>query len=422
MAKQQRKLPMTMSKKELQEDVWTLAVQRARQLYEMFDHVSVQFSGGKDSTAALHAILAAAHEKPEERLPVRVIFWDEEIISPETEAYVRRVSQREDVDFEWYCVPLWQRNSASSKEPYWAPWAPEHEDKWVRPLPPEAITEIPGYEGVHNPEKRLAHAELASYIYNPGEHGEAVQVLGIRAAESLSRYRAVARREKDNWIVQDNTKTIRGALWKAYPIYDWSTQDVWTAPKLLGWDYNHDYDYQEMNGYTSHSQRVGSPFGAEALRKLDMWPVLFPDRWEKMIDRVPGVRTAALYARSELYSWGEYPTKPEGITWPAYVKQILDGLKPEARLHHSEKVRKVLLTHKNNTGGALIAEKALHPDSGLAWDYLAMLAQRGDMYNRRDPSNRIVSRHKTKEYERALRKYHDDLARVRAEGRIKEII
>lgn len=422
MSEKQKKPRSLLPKKELDEDVWTLAVQRARQLYEMFDHVTVQFSGGKDSTATLHAILAAAHEKPDERLPVRVIFWDEEVISNETVDYVRRISQRDDVNLEWYCVPIKHRNAASSKQPYWAPWAPEDKDKWVRELPPEAITEIPGYEGVHNPEKRLHHSDLAAYVYNPGEHGEAVQVLGIRAAESLTRYRAVVRREKDNWIVQDHAKTVRGALWKAYPIYDWSTQDVWTAPKLFGWDYNHEYDFQEMNGYTSHSQRVGTPFGNEALRKLDMWPVLFPDMWEKMLDRVPGVATAARYAKSELYAWGEYPAKPEGITWPAFVKKILDGLQPEARLANAKLVKSELAAHYKASNNALLAETALHPESGLAWDYLAMLAQRGDMNGRRSPSIRIVSQHKTKEYERALRKYHDELAHIRAEGRIKEII
>ena len=411
----------TLSKKELDTDVWTLAVQRARQLYDMFDHVAVMFSGGKDSTATLHAMLAAAHEKPAERLPLRAIFWDEEIISKETEDYVRRISQRDDVNLEWYCVPIKHRNAASSKQPYWASWAPEDEHKWVRPLPPEAITEIPGYNH-HNPDERMHHSDLAALLFNPGEHGEAVQAFGIRAAESLRRYSAVTRREKDNWIVQDNAKTVRGALWKAYPVYDWSTQDVWTAPKILGWDYNHNYDLQEMHGYTSHSQRVGTPFGNEALQHLSMWPVLFPDMWEKMIDRVPGVATAVRYSKTELYAFGEKPTKPDGITWPAFVKQILDGLQPEARRKNAKTIKSVLDTHYKNSNNALLAEKVPHPNSGLSWDFVAMLAQRGDMNGRRSPAGRLVSPNKTDEYNQALAKYNDDITRLRKEGRMKEII
>lgn len=419
----QKKAPKTLKKKDLDEDVWTLAVQRARQLYDMFDHVAVQFSGGKDSTATLHAVLAAAHEKPEERLPLRVVFWDEEIVSKETEDYVRRISQRDDVALEWYCIPIKHRNAASSKQPYWAPWAPEDKHKWVRPLPPEAITDLPGgYAGLHDPEKRLHHSDLSPLIFDPAIHGEACEALGIRAAESLRRYGAVSKREKDNWIIRNTLKAVRGALWKAYPVYDWSTQDVWTAPKLLGWDYNHNYDLQEMHGLTSHSQRVGPPFGNEALQKLNMWPVLFPDLWEKMIERVPGVATAARYATTELYAWGEYPEKPDGITWPQFIKQILDKLDPEARRDNAEAITNHINTHKRASGNELIPEKAWHPESGASWDYLAMLAQRGDMMGRRAPSNRIVSQEKTKEYARTVQKYNDDLARVREEGRMKEII
>lgn len=414
--------PRTLKKAALDEDVWTLAVQRARQLYDMFDHLTVQFSGGKDSTATLHAVLAAAHEKPAERLPLRVVFWDEEIVPKETEDYVRRIAQRDDVALEWYCVPIKHRNAASSKQPYWAPWAPEDRDKWVRPLPPEAITEIPGYNYHDGPDHYLHHSDLSPLLFDPGTHGEAVEIMGIRAQESLRRYGAVSKREKDNWIVRNTHKAVRGALWKAYPVYDWTTEDVWTAPKLLGWDYNHNYDLQEMHGLSSYAQRVGTPFGNEALQKLDMWPVLFPDMWEKMIERVPGVATAARYATTELYAWGEYPEKPAGITWPQFIRQILDGLQPEARHKNAEAVAKYMETHKRASGGELIPEKAWHPESGLSWDYLAMLAQRGDMMGRRSPSNRIVSQDKTKEYDRTVRKYHADLARLRAEGRMKEII
>lgn len=416
------KRPVTLKKGTLDDDVWTLAVQRARQLYDQFDHHAVMFSGGKDSTATLHAMLAAAHEKPEERLPLRVIFWDEEIVPAETEDYVRRVSQRDDVALEWYCVPIKHRNAASLRNPYWSPWDPGMRDKWVRDLPPEAITSIPGYDATDDPDTWLHHSDLGPKLYDPAVHGEAVEILGIRAAESLRRYGAVSRREVDNWIVRNNDSAVRGALWKAYPVYDWGTDDVWTAPKVLGWDYNHNYDLQEMHGLTSHSQRVGTPFGNEALQKLNMWPILFPDMWEKMVDRVPGVATAARYATTELYSFREYPTKPQGMRWPDFIRDILERLGAENRRDNAEAVARYLLMHKKNSGGALLAETAAHPLSGLSWDYLAMLAQRGDMNGRRAPQNRIVSETKTEERERAFTKYNADIARLRAEGRIREIV
>jgi predicted phosphoadenosine phosphosulfate sulfurtransferase len=65
------------------------ARQRIRHVYDTFDTVCVQFSGGKDSTAVLHL----AREVHEERGlgPVKVIFRDEEMVSPTVIDYVERV-------------------------------------------------------------------------------------------------------------------------------------------------------------------------------------------------------------------------------------------------------------------------------------------------------------------------------------------
>lgn len=411
-----------MRKHTLDEDVWTLAVRRARQLYEMFDHVCVSFSGGKDSTAALHAVLAAAHEKPDERLPLRVIFFDEEVVDPETEAYVRRVSQRDDVALEWYCVPLKHRNAASLHESHWITWDPAMRDKWVRPLPPEAITNAGGYVGGSSLDDLMHHSDVAALLNDPAVYGEAVQVIGIRAAESLTRYRSVAKREKDNWIVQENSKHVSGALWKAYPVYDWSNTDVWTAPAIFNWDYNRNYDLQEMYGLAPRHQRVGTQFGNEAISKIAAWPEMFPDFWERMLDRIPGLATAYRYADTELYAHGEYPVKPVGDTWMEFVISLLDGHGPERRKAHGKVVQEELRGHHTRSGGAILAEKAPHPTTGLSWDYLAMLAQRGDMMGRKAASQRVVSRFDIEGRAKATRRYEDDIARVRAEGRIREIL
>lgn len=408
-----------------EEDVWTLAVQRARYLFETFDHVAVDFSGGKDSTATLHAVLTAAHEKPEERLPVRVIFWDEEIISPDTEAYVRRVSQRDDVALEWYCIPIRHRNGASKEEPYWAPWAPEDSHKWVRPLPPEAITDIPGYAGIHDPTKRIHHSDLAGYLFDPAIHGEAVHCLGIRAQESLRRYQAVNRRAKDNWIIRESISTARGALYKAYPIYDWQHSDMWTAPATFGWDYNHEYDTLEMAGVTPGSQRVGTPFGNEALGGLHKWQICYPDLWAKMLDRVPGVNTAAMYARTELYGHGGYPQKPanNGQTWMDFIIALLQTHTPENQRLYGQRVLEDLEFHRRETNNAPLAEKAPHPDTGLSWDFLAMLAQRGDTMARKDMRTRRSNTFtKPEQHARKTEKYQAEIAQIKADGRYKEII
>lgn len=415
-----------LNKSDTEEDVWTLAVQRARYLYETFDHVAVDFSGGKDSTATLHAVLTAAHEKPEERLPLRVIFWDEEVLSPDTVDYVRRVSQRDDVALEWYCIPLRHRNGTSKEQPYWSPWAIEDKDKWVRDLPPEAITTIPGYEeGITDPSKRLHHSDLVGFLFDPAVHGEAVHCLGIRAQESLRRLSAVNRRERDNWIIRETISTARGALYKAYPIYDWRHDDMWTAPKVFGWDYNAHYDVLEMHGVSPASQRVGTPFGNEAMGKLRDWKETYPEMWDRMVARVPGVNTGALYATTDLYGHGGYPQKPKGNgqTWMEYITDILKTHTPENQRIYGKRVLSDLQYHKKYAGTAPLAERAPHPDTGCSWDFLAMLAQRGDTMSRKDMrTRRAPITTQPEQYRRIKERYEAEIATIRAEGRIKEIL
>ena len=73
---------------------------RIRHVYDTFDTVCIQFSGGKDSTA----ILYLAKEVHEERGlgPVKVIFRDEEMVSPMVLDYVMKVKEYPWVDMEWY--------------------------------------------------------------------------------------------------------------------------------------------------------------------------------------------------------------------------------------------------------------------------------------------------------------------------------
>lgn len=421
-------IPVMLKKKETDTDVWTLAVQRARRLFEEFDHVAVMFSGGKDSTATLHAVLAAAHEKPEERLPLRVIFFDEEVIPLETEGYVRRLSKRDDIDLEWYCIPVLHFNACSREEGFWYPWAPEMKDKWVRPMPPEALTDIPekympgGWAGVNDVTKRMHHSNLVAELFNPALHGEAVQALGIRAAESLRRHQAVTRRERDNWIIRNIDGDLNGAVWKAYPIYDWGNDDVWTAPKRFGWDYNHGYDALEMCGVPVSQQRMGPPFGAESMKSLKDWAAAYPDVWKKVVesDRVPGAATASRYAGTELYSAGKYPEKPEGISWMNFILTILERHRPENRVSYGKRVREDIAYHRSQTRDP-IAEHAAHPATGASWDFLAMLASRGDPQSRKDMRQRRAAPY-DKKYPATVTKYEEEIAAIKADGRMKEII
>lgn len=213
-------------------------------------------------------------------------------------------------------------------------------------------------------------------------------VMGIRAQESLTRRRAVTRKQGENYITPYSGHGNRGNLWKAYPIYDWETEDVWTAPALLGWDYNHAYDRMEMAGVSHAMQRCSPAFGNEPLQKLHTYAACFPEVWDKMVYRVPGVGAAARYALTELYSYGSRPDKPAGMPWGEFVNHYLAKHPVEIRKVIAARLAMEIKSHYTKTADPLVVN-APHPDTGLSWDFVLMIAMRGDPKNRKQPGGRI---------------------------------
>lgn len=383
----------------LDEDVYTLAKQRAKIAAEMHDKLIVAFSGGKDSTAVLNIMLEVLHENPElgaKHLPLRVVHADEECIPMQTEEYVRRVSQLPDVALEWYCLPFKMRNACSRKHPTWWTWAPEDEHLWARPLPPEAITELDGFP-TWPPEARLSWPETNELLTHPSM-GNVCLLMGIRAQESLTRSRAVsvASKREYNWLIKQGSGmkslggTSAGNVWKGYIIYDWGTEDVWRAPGVMGWDYNRAYEHMEMLGISKHQQRCSPAFGEEPIGKLHVFAEAFPEVWHKMVERVPGVGAAYRYARTELYGYGTLPELPEGMTWQDFVRHFVEQHPPSLRPQLAKRLSEMIRSHYRITTHPILKD-AYHPDSGCSWEFLLKVAMRGDTKERKQPSHNCTS-------------------------------
>lgn len=384
---------------ELDIDVWEAAKQRTRYAFTLVDQVSVLFSGGKDSTATLHVVLEVAAEL--DRLPVKVIFLDEEAIPMQTEEYVRRIGERDDVDLDWYCLPMRNRNACSRTSPYWWPWAPEAEDLWVRPMPPEAITTLEGFP-MEPPEARISHEDSNGLLHHG--LGTWASFMGIRAQESLTRRRAVTAKRVDNFIVDWHAPNWSAApaatVIKVYPVYDWTTEDVWTAPALFDWDYNRAYDAMEMAGVTHMNARCSPAFGEEPLERLWTYQMCFPEIWPKMTDRVPGAAAAARYAQTELYGYRDQKVKAPDESWEEALTRTLEKWPdPKIRARIAARLKKEIDTHYRKSEDPLV-ENAPHPDTGVSWEWLLMIAQRGDFKARKQPLGRINTAKMEQHWER----------------------
>src|SRR3546814_8548348 len=78
--------------------------------------------------------------------------------------------------------------------------------------------------------------------------------VGIRADESLNRFRTIARTDKPRFNGMPWTTNIDGDAWNAYPIYDWQTADIWRYLGKFDKPYNRLYDRSEE--HTSELQSL----------------------------------------------------------------------------------------------------------------------------------------------------------------------
>lgn len=412
---------MTRPQITLDRDVYSLALERTAEVLDRFDHVAVMFSGGKDSTATLQVALEVLRSDPvrwARHLPLRVVFYDEEAIPYETADYVERVAELPDVALEWYCLPVQHRNACSRRSPYWWPWAPEARDRWCRPLPDRALLTLDGFP-IDPPEARLTMPD-ANGLLAPPQLGNVALLMGIRAQESLTRRRAVTRRAVDNYIVQISGGTSRGNVWKAYPIYDWTTEDVWTAPALKGWDYNHAYDRLEMAGIGRAMQRCSPAFGEEPLQKIHTYAECFPDVWARMVDRVPGVGAAYRYALTELYCYRDRPAKPDGVPWPEFLRGYMAKWEPIEAALIADRIRDTINRHYRKTS-LPIAPTAPNPVSGVSWDFLLMLAMRGDFKQRKQAGGSLQTLDDGRTHPKHWHRYAAELSELLAAGRFGEL-
>jgi len=377
-----------LKKKRVSVDCYTLALERMEVAFNQFDHIATSFSGGKDSTAVLHVALEVARAK--NKLPLRVFYFDEEAIPMETEQYVRRVFASEDVEGEFYCTPVKHRNACSYREPFWWPWSSESRHLWCREYPADIAIDLPGFQ-TEPPGARLSMPDINGYLFDPAKYGNCGMVMGIRAAESLTRQRAVSRRSHENYIIPYRDKTSKGNLSKIYPCYDWTVQDVWTGAKKFGWDFNEAYNIMAKLGLTPSEQRCCPPYGEEPIGRLWTYKHLWPALFDKMLARVHGVNTAMRYGTTELYGYG-------AIAMPESIKECRHLVK-KAVLKHPPETRPIIIRRvKENIGrhysktSDLILPCAPHPDTGVSWTGLYRIAVRGDYKNRKQLSGQAHPR------------------------------
>jgi predicted phosphoadenosine phosphosulfate sulfurtransferase len=256
------------------------ARERIRHVYDTFDTVCVQFSGGKDSTAVLYL----AKEIHEERGlgPVKVIFRDEEMVSPLVLKYIEEVRQYDWVDMEWYCLPMGQEVWVLGRREFCLLWSAKRESqgRLYRPMPDWAITAE--HFGLTRDQ---ILPESVDYYTMQGKKGRVAFLTGVRANESMIRYRACVQKLHENYINIPFKMKKSIPLRFAKVIYDWTTNDVL---KFISEEHNAKYcEYYDHAVVAGANTRVGIPLHSVAIRRIKDVVNTEPEFYDRLVECFP---------------------------------------------------------------------------------------------------------------------------------------
>jgi predicted phosphoadenosine phosphosulfate sulfurtransferase len=347
-------------------DVLTAARRRVSLTFDGFERIYVAFSGGKDSSVMLHLVMDEAIKRGRK---VGVMFIDFEAQYAESIAHVTEMFNmyRDHIDPHWICVPMLLRNAVTNFEPRWTCWDQEKRDLWIRdkPLVHKAVEDYPFcLPGMEFEEFIVLFGEW----YSQGK--KTAGFIGIRAQESLHRYCAIATWEKIDKMFDGHRWTTQKAenVYNIYPIYDWLTEDIWRYHgRYPEKPHNAIYDKMHMAGVKLSQQRLCQPFGDDQRRGLWLYHILEPQTWFKLVARVNGANSGALYVEETGNVMGyNRITKPPGHTWRTFCNLLLQTMPKKTRDHYTVRFKKFIYGWSRR-GYATIPEEAPAELEAACW-------------------------------------------------------
>lgn len=331
-----------MSKKVYKEySVLEASKNRISEVFDNFEKIYISFSGGKDSTVMSHLVIQEAIKRNRK---VGLLIIDLEAQYTETIVHMEEMVEKykENIDLHWFCGELLLRNAISDYEPKWVCWDESKRDLWVRDKPEYAadLTQYDFYVPKMEFEELMV---IFGQWYAQGE--DCAAFIGIRSDESLHRYRAITS-EKKGLMFNDRkwtTKVSKG-LFNVYPIYDWRTEDIWVFhSKFPEYCHNRVYDLMTKAGVKFSNQRLCQPFGDDQKQGLWLYHILEPATWYKLLNRVSGVNSGALYVQETgNISGNHHISKPDSQTWEEYTNFLLKSLPKPTRENYRERFVKFI--------------------------------------------------------------------------------
>lgn len=342
-------------------NVLDAARKRMRIIFDRFETVCVSVSGGKDSQVTFELAHAEAQLRGRD---LHVFFLDQEAEYQASIDVVKDEMNRIGVIPHWFQVPLKMTNATSQEEEFLFAW--EGGKQWVRDKDPIATHQAPG-----------APSRFYDFMdWFEGQLPGACFLVGLRSEESLNRFSAVTRNpalENMNWTTKGNGGTVR-----AYPIYDWTFEDIWTYLGREKVKYNRIYDYLWSKNVSINEFRVSFLLHEKSFKCMAYLQEFEPITYQLIIDRIGGAHTAALYAKEKtVYSAKKLPKAFK--TWRSYRDFLLNEMNEHRKAAfnnrfsgqadsdsvHKQQVRQLLINDWENN--APVINKPEQEDPKLKW-------------------------------------------------------
>ncbi|MBN1989406.1 MAG: phosphoadenosine phosphosulfate reductase family protein [Bacteroidales bacterium] len=266
-------------------NVLDAARERISLLFDNFETINVSISSGKDSTVLYFLALQEAIKR---KRKIVAFFQDQEAEYMASIDLMKILMNHPNVIPAWYQVPIYMTNATSYSDYFLYAWGPG--EAWMRGKDPIAI---------HSIDEDYPKRFYQFFDWYENKYKDAAFLIGLRADESLTRYRAVTKHPGWNNIPWSTGKG--NAAVRFYPIYDWTVYDVWKFIYDFDLPYNKIYDLMFMANYTIYNRmRVSNLVHEKSFKCLVDLPKFEPETYNKLCKRIGGIATASRYASEKL--------------------------------------------------------------------------------------------------------------------------
>jgi len=316
----------------LDKNVYDSAIERLEYIFDEFENVIVASSGGKDSTVIFNLALQVARKK--KKLPLKVMFLDQEAEWQSVIDYTKEIMYHKDVEPMWYQVPIRLFNATSMQEAWLECW--KEGEQWMREKDDISIK-------VNDFGTNRFHDSFPKILKKLYPEQNACYLIGMRCEESPARVASLTQLLTYKAITWGKRYTPKATFEsKGYghyyfaPLYDWTLSDIWKCIHDNKWNYADIYNKMYQYGISPIKMRVSNLHHETAVHQLFFLHEVEPKTWAKLTQRLKGINQTKHLKQGEMFRVSKLPYMFKD--WKEYRDYLLDKLItiPE----HQKKFRK----------------------------------------------------------------------------------